>query len=243
MHNLLNNSQYTSCCYDSFVFNGFNAILGGRCRKIISASAPISGDVITFLKVVFACPVMEAYGMSETAGGNVWCKVEDPVSGHAGGPNIALAVKLRDIPELEYSSADKPYPRGELCMKGPMIMKGYFRKPEKTAECLIDGWLHSGDVAEIYPNGTIKIIDRTKNIFKLSQGEYLAPEKLENGYVQSPLIAQILVYGDMYKSCLVAIVVPDEQPLADWCRAKGKTRAEVLADQTEYQKLVLDSMM
>ena len=116
MHNLLNNSQYTSCCYDSFVFNGFNAILGGRCRKIISASAPISGDVITFLKVVFACPVMEAYGMSETAGGNVWCKVEDPVSGHAGGPNVALAVKLRDIPELEYSSADKPYPRGELCM-------------------------------------------------------------------------------------------------------------------------------
>ena len=165
--NLLNKSEYTSCCYDSFVFNGFNAILGGRVRKIISASAPISADVVTFLKVIFACPFLEAYGMSETSGGNIWSRVEDPVSGHAGGPNLTLACKIRDIPELEYTTADKPYPRGELCMKGPMIMSGYFLRPEKTSECLIDGWLHSGDVVEVFPNGTIKIIDRTKNIFKL----------------------------------------------------------------------------
>ena len=95
---------------------------------------------------------------------------------------------------------------------------------------MVDGWLLSGDVAMVYPNGTIKIIDRTKNIFKLSQGEYLAPEKLENAYIQSPLVAQIMVYGDSYKHCCVAIVAPDEQALADWCNKNGKTPADVYAD-------------
>ena len=94
----------------------------------------------------------------------------------------------------------------------------------------------------VYPNGTIRIIDRSKNIFKLSQGEYLAPEKLENAYIQSPLVAQIMVYGNSYKNCAVAIVVPDEQALATWAKANGKEPADVYADQAEYCKVVLDSI-
>ena len=74
-------------------------------------------------------------------------------------------------------------------MWGPSIMKGYFKNPEKTAETLTaDGWLFTGDVGLVKENGSIKIIDRAKNIFKLSQGEYIAPEKLENVYVQSNFI-------------------------------------------------------
>jgi long-chain acyl-CoA synthetase len=80
-------------------------------------------------------------------------------------------------------------PKGEVMMWGPSIMKGYFKNPEKTLEALTeDGWLLSGDVGAIYPNGALKIIDRAKNIFKLSQGEYIAPEKLENVYIKSPFV-------------------------------------------------------
>ena len=94
----------------------------------------------------------------------------------------------------------------------------------------------------VYPNGTIRIIDRSKNIFKLSQGEYLAPEKLENAYIQSPLVTQIMVYGNSYKNCAVAIVVPDEQALETWAKANGKSSADVYADQAEYCKVVMDSI-
>jgi long-chain acyl-CoA synthetase len=96
-------------------------------------------------------------------------------------------VRLRDIPEMGYSSQSSP-PKGEICFWGPCIMKGYFNNPEKTDEAFQDGWLLSGDVGMILPNGAIKIIDRAKNIFKLSQGEYIAPEKIENVFVQSEWI-------------------------------------------------------
>ena len=82
-------------------------------------------------------------------------------------------------------------------MKGPPVFSGYYKRPDKTAEAFDEeGWFRSGDVGVIYPNGSIRIIDRSKNIFKLSQGEYIAPEKLENIYVLSKYIAQSFVYGD-----------------------------------------------
>jgi len=178
---------------------------------MVSASAPISKDTLDFFKVCFSCPVYEAYGMSETLGAATLSKEIDPVSGTVGGPLQSYSMRLKDLPEYGYSLFDKPYPRGEVCMKGPCIFKGYYKDPEKTAEMLDeDGYLHSGDVGVLYPNGSIKIIDRCKNIFKLSQGEYVAPEKLENIFAKSPYIAQSMVYGNSLKSCTIAIVVVHE---------------------------------
>lgn len=114
---------------------------------------------------------------------------EDSVSGHVGGPLPCLKIRLRDIPEMGYTSRDRPYPRGEICFQGPSVFQGYFMNEEKNREALVDGWLLSGDVGLILPNGSIKIIDRAKNIFKLAQGEYIAPEKLENVYVQSSFVS------------------------------------------------------
>ena len=169
--------------YDPLVFGKITALLGGKVRFALTASAPISGDVLEFLKIALCCPILEGYGMSETCGAATITDANDPVCGHVGCPIKAMKIRLKDLPEMEYLSTDKPYPRGEICMQGTMIFNGYFQRPDKTKETIIDGWLHSGDVGQIYPNGSIKIIDRSKNIFKLSQGEYLAPEKLENAYI------------------------------------------------------------
>lgn len=121
--------------------------------------------------------------MTETSAAVCLSAAEDPTTQHVGGPTPSVKIRLKDVPEMGYYAKDIPYPRGEICFKGPSILKGYFRDPEKTAEVLSsDGWLASGDVGVIRDDGSIQIVDRAKSIFKLSQGEYIAPTKLENIY-------------------------------------------------------------
>mmetsp|Transcript_34378 Transcript_34378/g.24872 ORF Transcript_34378/g.24872 Transcript_34378/m.24872 type:complete len:137 (+) Transcript_34378:1218-1628(+) len=136
---------------------------------MITASAPIDAAVLEFLKVVFAAPILEGYGLTESGGGSTVTLAEDNVSGHVGGPNKITKLRLRDVPDMNYFSTDKPYPRGEVCIKTAGIFKGYYKKKEKTEEAFDkDDWFLSGDVGMILPNGSVKIIDRAKNIFKLS---------------------------------------------------------------------------
>ena len=156
--------------------------MGGKVTRMITGSAPISEDVIKFLKVVFCCPVIEGYGQTESCAMISITDVNDPNVGHVGGVLPSLKLRLKDIPEMNYYHTDKN-PRGEICYKGTNTLIGYFRNPEKTKEIFDEeGWIKTGDVGKVFPNGSIKIIDRVKNIFKLAQGEYIAPEKLENIY-------------------------------------------------------------
>ena len=148
---------------------------------------------------------------------------EDKDPGHVGGPVEAVKFRLKDLPDMNYLSTDKPYPRGEICMDGPCLFKGYFKRPDKTAEAHDkEGWFLTGDVGVILPNGSLKIIDRCKNIFKLSQGEYIAPEKIEGVLSLSNFIAQAFLYGDSIKHCCVAIMVPDEEAVKKWASQNSK---------------------
>ena len=184
MENLKASGTKTHSIFDTILFSKTKNLLGGQVRVIVTGSAPISGSVLDFLKVCFCCSVCEGYGLTETCGGSFITFPEDKETGIVGGPVHNVKIRLRDIPEMNYLSTDNP-PRGEICFWGPGVMPGYFMNPEKTKECFVDGWFLSGDVAVIQPNFSVKIIDRAKNIFKLSQGEYIAPEKLENIYVKS----------------------------------------------------------
>ncbi|KAJ6667960.1 hypothetical protein lerEdw1_016281 [Lerista edwardsae] len=110
----------------------------------------------------------------------------------------------------------------QICVKGPNVFKGYLKDEKRTIEALDkDGWLHTGDVGKWLPNGTLKIIDRKKHIFKLAQGEYIAPEKIENIYIRSEPVAQIYVHGDSLQAFLVGIVVPDAEVMPGWAQKKG----------------------
>lgn len=190
---------------------------------MITGSAPIAGDVLDFLKVCFCCDILEGYGMTETSAGSFTTFYGDHQTGHVGGPLANVKVRLRDIPEMGYLHSNDP-PAGEICMKGSSIMPGYFKNEEKTKEALTeDGWLFSGDVGRLMPNGAIKVVDRAKNIFKLSQGEYIAPEKLENIYVQSPFVAQAWIYGDSLRDHIIGFFVVDPENTKKWC-ANNKKR-------------------
>lgn len=204
-------------CWDAIIFKKMRALLGGNIRYMITGSAPIEKQVIDFLKICFSCPIVEGYGLTETSAGSCVADVDDAITGHVGGPMECNKIRLKDLPEMSYLSTDKPYPRGEICMSGPSVFSGYYKRPDKTAEAFdSEGWFLTGDVGLIYPNGSIKIIDRSKNIFKLSQGEYIAPEKIEQIMNLAPLISQIFLYGDSFKNVCVAIVVPEEPQVMRW---------------------------
>ena len=196
--------------------------MGGRVRWIITGAAPISITTIEFLRIVFSCTVVEGYGQTENTAVGTVTVYGDVSTGHVGPPSPASEIKLVDVADMDYLTTDKPNPRGEICARGPAVFAGYYKMPEKTAEAIdSEGWLHSGDIGELLPNGCIRIIDRKKNLFKLAQGEYVAPEKVENIITRSSYIAQAFVYGDSLQAYLVAIVVPDEEVVTLWSRSNN----------------------
>lgn len=150
-------------------------------------------------------------------------------------------VKLDDVPDMNYFSVNN---EGEICIKGTNVFKGYLKDPEKTEEALDkDGWLHTGDIGRWLPNGTLKIIDRKKNIFKLAQGEYIAPEKIENIYIRSRPVSQIFVHGDSLQSALVGVVVPDTDVLPSFAAKLGvKGSLEELCQNQIVKEAVLEDM-
>ncbi|PON76407.1 2,3-dihydroxybenzoate-AMP ligase [Parasponia andersonii] len=212
----------SSPIWDRLVFNKIREKLGGRVRFMGSGASPLSPDVMDFLRVCFGCEVIEGYGMTETS-----CVISimdegDTLSGHVGSPSAACEIKLVDVPEMNYTSEDQPHPRGEICVRGPIVFQGYYKDEVQMREVIDgDGWLHTGDIGLWLAGGRLKIIDRKKNIFKLAQGEYIAPEKVENVYAKCKFVSQCFIYGDSLNSCLVAVVAVDPDVLKEWAATEG----------------------
>jgi len=210
-----------------FVFSKIRNAFGGQVRMMVTGSAPISPVVMEFLRICASCLVLEGYGQTETAACVSATLEDDQVgAGFVGVPLPCSEIALFDVPEMNYTQNDvvhgETVERGEICFRGPNMTAGYWKMQDKTREMIDEeGWLHSGDIGMWLPDGNLKIIDRKKNIFKLSQGEYVAPEKVENVYALSSFIAQAFVYGDSLKSSLVAVVVPDEEVVIPWLKNQG----------------------
>ncbi|KAK8808514.1 hypothetical protein WA158_008415 [Blastocystis sp. Blastoise] len=215
---------YTHKLWDTLVFNKIKTSIGlDRCWAILSGSAPLPPECMTFLRCLISNSVLEGYGATEVTGCSTLQFRYDFSIGNVGGPTTACEVKIIDVPEMGYLTTDREHngqvcvARGELLFRGPLLFSGYYKNPEETHNAIDEeGWYHTGDVAVLLPNYAIKIVDRKKNFFKLSQGEYVAAEKLELIYSQCKYISQVLIYGDSSRNYLIAIVVPDKHSVMDW---------------------------
>lgn len=178
--------------------------LGDRLLAGAVASAPIADTVLQFVANCFDIHLVNGYSTTETASGGL------AINGKINR-EIVLDYRLDDAPELGYFNTDTPHPRGEFCVKTKFGIKEYYKQPEATAQ-LFDahGFSRTGDIVEEYAPGYIAIIDRKKNIVKLSQGEYVALGPLgkifEGG---SAVIDQVYLHGNSRRSFLLAVVVPD----------------------------------
>jgi len=220
----------------------FRKVMGGHVRLMISGAAPLPSHVHEFLLATMGCPVIQGYGMTENCANATIQGLTDHTL-NVGGPMPTAEVKLVDVSEMNYTS-DQQLPTGEVCVRGPVVFSGYHKNQQATDETLIDGWLHTGDIGRWNADGTLSIIDRKKNIFKLAQGEYVAAEKIEMAISKSKFIGQPWVYGNSFTTMLVAVVVPDFEALLPHATANGwdVSSKEALVALPECRQLILDEI-
>ncbi|GJJ14819.1 hypothetical protein Clacol_009087 [Clathrus columnatus] len=228
---LRKSGQLTHPVWDRLIFNKIKTVFGGKIRMISTGSAPVAPEILDFFRATLGSYICEAtyptnfdrvgfivllgvYGLTETFAVTVRTLFNDiDSSGTVGPPQVSTEVKLKDVPSMGYTSLDKPNPRGEILCRGINVItrdKGYYKDPELTAVAVDEeGWFHTGDVGEIDSYGRFRIIDRVKNLLKLSQGAYVGLEKVESAYSSCPAISQIYIHGDSLQDYLVAVIVPE----------------------------------
>eukprot|EP00310_Coccolithus_braarudii_P022896 CAMPEP_0183350624 /NCGR_PEP_ID=MMETSP0164_2-20130417/20684_1 /TAXON_ID=221442 /ORGANISM="Coccolithus pelagicus ssp braarudi, Strain PLY182g" /LENGTH=650 /DNA_ID=CAMNT_0025522595 /DNA_START=31 /DNA_END=1983 /DNA_ORIENTATION=- len=216
---------------------------GGNVRVMISGAAPLPGHVHEFLTAACGCAVLEGYGMTENCANATLAAMGDIRKGHVGPPMPTTEVKLVDVPEMNYTTEANN--SGEVCTKGVVNTLGYYKNEEETAKILEGEWLHTGDIGRWNPDGTLSIIDRKKNIFKLSQGEYVAAEKIENVLTKSKFISQLWAYGNSFLPFLVCVVTPDYTELEPYAKEHGWHVDDkvALVAKPEAVKLITDEII
>ncbi|WP_100803602.1 long-chain fatty acid--CoA ligase [Ulvibacter sp. MAR_2010_11] len=190
------------------IFSKWQEALGGNLQAIASGSAALQPRLARVFNAA-DIPVMEGYGLTETS------PVVSVNDMRNGGFRIGTVGKAIENTEIKIAED------GEILVKGPQVMMGYYKDPDKTAEVLKNGYFHTGDIGEIDADGFLKITDRKKEMFKTSGGKYVAPQLLENAMKQSRFIDQIMVVGEGEKMP-AALIQPNWEFIAEWNKRKNK---------------------
>jgi len=199
--------RVTDAIVDRLVRDKVRGRFGGRLKALVSGGAPLNPDIGIFFTALGLC-LLQGYGQTESA---PVISVNRPnmVKMHTVGPPlIDVEVKLAED--------------GEVLTRGELVMQGYWRDPEATAQVIKDGWLHTGDIGTFDEDGYIQITDRKKDIIVNSGGDTLSPQRVEGMLTLAPEISQAMVYGDR-RPYLVGMVVPDEEWVKAWAAEHGKT--------------------
>ena len=192
---------------NKLIFSKWREGLGGNVKFIVTGGAACQVKLLRIFNAA-QIPVYEGYGPTENS----------PI----------ISINLRTPGGTKYGTVGhviegvqyKLEPDGEICVAGPSVMQGYYKRPDLTAETIIDGWLHTGDIGEIVDGKYLKITDRKKELFKTSGGKYVAPQPIENKMKESPFIEQIVLIGDN-KRFVSALIVPGFSKLKEWAKQHG----------------------
>lgn len=189
-------------------------ILGNSIQILIIGGACSSKKVKEFIENTFELLLYDGYGSSEAGGIAVDGRILN-----------STLIKIKECPDLDLKSEpEKGIQRGELWVKTDVTINGYYKNEEATKEYFEDGWFNTGDIVEVTRNTFIRVIDRRKHFFKLSQGFYVSPTLIEYDLAESPLISHIFVYGDHTRDYLVSIIIPNQSALLKWAENHGYTQ-------------------
>ncbi|KAL7719915.1 Long-chain-fatty-acid--CoA ligase [Entamoeba marina] len=209
--NAVVNKSWNYINWDTILFNKIKAMMGGRLEIILNGSAPLTPELYEWLRIATGAQIFQGYGMTESFGG--FCTaapgLHDDNLTSIGSSCIDVKIRLASVPDMSYT-VDCDSPAGEIQVKAGQIFKEYFNDEKQTKESFTeDGYLCTGDIGKINYDGSLSIIDRKKNLFKLAQGEYIAVEPLEYTYSLSDYVSQCYVYGESTDTFINAIIVPE----------------------------------
>jgi long-chain acyl-CoA synthetase len=210
--------------YYLLIFRALQNFIGLRqARVALTGAAPISAAIVEYFRVL-GVPLVEVYGMTETSGMVLGQQLDAIVPATVGVPTLGVEHRLTA--------------QGELQVRGAVVFKGYYKNPEATAAAVIDGWLHTGDVvAEV--NGSLRIVDRLKDIMITAGGKNLTPSEVENAMKGSPFIKECVIVADA-RRFVAALVQIDFETVSQWAQAQGVvfTHFRSLAEHPEVRALV-----
>jgi long-chain acyl-CoA synthetase len=208
---------------NALVYSKVKQKLGGRIRGLISGGGALNPEIAKFFWSV-DIPALEGYGLTETS--PVVCA--NPMT------RSKIGTVGKPLPNLEIKIA----PDGEVLVKGPSVMKGYYKDAEATAEVFRDGWFLTGDIGNLDEEGFLKIVDRKKRIIVLTTGKNVAPQPVENAITRSMYIANSVLIGQN-KKYVIALITPSFEELLPWAKGKGlSTDMGELLKEKEVQLLL-----
>ncbi|TVY81373.1 Long chain acyl-CoA synthetase [Lachnellula suecica] len=197
-----------SMIYDPIFTKKVRSAIGlERARGMVTGSAPIDPTLHQFIRAAFGNDFIQGYGLTESYATGLAQHENDYSTGNCGGIGASFEGCLRSVPDMDYLVTDSPHPRGEMMLRGKTLFREYYKNEAETKKAWTeDGWFRTGDIAEVDSMGRFKIIDRVKNVLKLSQGEYISPERIENVYLaNSNILATGFVHGDSTQAFTVSI--------------------------------------
>lgn len=248
--------------FNALVFKKLKAAVGGKLRYALSGGGPLNSEVQDFIRTAFGIGFVQGYGLTETSAVISIQEPDDLRSGVVGPPAGSVEVKLVSTPDIgdkagqPYLSSDrfdvegnKILGRGEICVRGVNVALGYYMMPEETKEAFMDGgWFGTGDIGQFMSDGSIRIVDRKKNLVKLKGGEYIALEKMEMTYGNSDFVdavaGGICVYGDGDMDRPVALLQLNATTAKKWAKDNGISSddMEQLKDSKELKAAVVADM-
>ncbi|XP_054162447.1 long-chain-fatty-acid--CoA ligase 4-like [Oppia nitens] len=204
--------------------------VGGQLEYIMVGGAALNPRTQSILKAAFNMKqVVQGYGATETCGGVMGMYIDDLTYNRIGIPFEGAKIKLVDWKEGGYLTGDQPNPRGEIVVGSDIVALGYYKAPELTAEAFVtdsDGvrWFYTGDIAEVFPNGSFQIIDRKKDLAKLSNGEFISLGKIEALLKSCSLVENVCAVANSDRNCVIALVTPNQKALINLGKQLDKPR-------------------